>query len=94
MQEVGAIFRRVAVDISRKERLAFIQTLRALRLELRLSQAELATRLGVPQSFVSKYESGERRLDTLELRRICDALGTTVPKFLRRLDRSIASFGR
>ncbi|MBC3928097.1 helix-turn-helix transcriptional regulator [Undibacterium sp. CY21W] len=40
-----------------------------------LTQAELANRLGKPQSFVSKYESGERRLDVVEFLLVCEALG-------------------
>lgn len=40
-----------------------------------LTQAGLALRLGKPQSFVSKYESGERRLDVMEFISVCDALG-------------------
>lgn len=40
-----------------------------------LTQAGLASRLGKPQSFVSKYESGERRLDVMEFISVCDALG-------------------
>lgn len=38
------------------------------------TQAEVATRLGKPQSFVSKYESGERRLDVIEFLEVCKAL--------------------
>ncbi len=45
------------------------------RLKADMSQAELATRLGMPQSFVSKYEKGERRLDALELIEIAEAIG-------------------
>lgn len=40
-----------------------------------LTQTELARRLQRPQSFVSKYESGERRLDVVELVEISEALG-------------------
>ncbi|OFJ47798.1 transcriptional regulator [Janthinobacterium lividum] len=40
-----------------------------------LTQTELANRLGKPQSFVSKYESGERRLDLVEFLVVCAALG-------------------
>ena len=50
---------------------------------------ELASRLGVPQSFVSKYESGERRLDVLELRLVCQAVGVTLQEFVRRLEKGI-----
>ncbi|ORB47261.1 transcriptional regulator [Mycobacteroides saopaulense] len=52
--------------------------LRELRREAGLTQVEVAKRLDVPQSFVSKYESGERRLDVIELRHVAQALGTTL----------------
>ena len=39
-----------------------------------LTQQELAKRLDKPQSFVSNYERGQRRIDVLELLRIMDAL--------------------
>ena len=39
-----------------------------------LTQAELAARLGRPQSFVSKYETGERRLDVVEFLEVAEAL--------------------
>jgi transcriptional regulator with XRE-family HTH domain len=50
-----------------------------------ISQGELARRLGRPQSFVSKYERGERRLDVVELKAVADALGIDAIKLLRRL---------
>ncbi len=60
--------------------------LRDLRLGANLRQTELAKKLGLPQSFVSKYESGERRLDILELRSVCAALGVPLSEFVRRLE--------
>jgi len=39
-----------------------------------LTQSELAVSLGRPQSFVSKYESGERGLNIVEFIAVCDAL--------------------
>jgi len=39
-----------------------------------LTQTELADRLGKPQSYVSKYERGERRLDVVEFLTLADLL--------------------
>ena len=64
--------------------------LRLIRTEAAVTQADLADRLGVPQSVVSKYESGERRLDILELRRVCLALKIPLTDFVRRLEKEIA----
>ena len=63
--------------------------LRDIRTEAGLRQVDLAQRLGQPQSFVSKYESGERRLDVLELRRICGLLGLSLQEFIRQLEERI-----
>jgi predicted transcriptional regulator len=59
--------------------------LRTLRREAGLTQVEVAERLDVPQSFVSKYESGERRLDVIELRHVVQAIGTTVETVMSQL---------
>ena len=45
----------------------FLKQLRVAREETGLTQVEVAKRLGRPQSFVSKCESGERRVDVVEL---------------------------
>jgi transcriptional regulator with XRE-family HTH domain len=60
--------------------------LRDLRQEAELTQVQVAAELGVPQSFVSKYESGERRLDVIELGHVAQALGVTVRAVLERLE--------
>lgn len=57
--------------------------LHELRLKAGLTQTEVAARLDVHQSFVSKYESGERRLDLPELSQVCDALGVDVVSAVR-----------
>ena len=61
------------------------QLLVDLRLRRGLSQSSLAARLGKPQSFVSKYETGERRLDILEFTAICRALEDDPIAVLRAL---------
>lgn len=51
-----------------------------------LTQTELARRLGKPQSFVSKYESGERRLDAIEFLEVCRALSVQPSGILDQVD--------
>jgi transcriptional regulator with XRE-family HTH domain len=53
------------------------------RKKAKLTQAEVAERLGRPQSFVAKYEGGERRLDIVELIEVAAALGADPVKFVR-----------
>ncbi|MAY14728.1 MAG: hypothetical protein CMI06_05245 [Oceanospirillaceae bacterium] len=50
------------------------EILKRLRVKKEVTQHQLADVLGRPQSFVSKYESGERRLDVLEFIQVCKAL--------------------
>lgn len=49
-----------------------------------VTQVELAARLGRPQSFVSKVERGERRLDVIEFCDVAEALGYDPAKLLRK----------
>lgn len=51
-----------------------------------LTQAALAKRLRRPQSFVSKYERGERRLDVVEFLEVTRALGADPHAVLRALE--------
>jgi transcriptional regulator with XRE-family HTH domain len=61
---------------SRRPRyLQFVTLLRRERRRRQVSQQTLAQRLGRPQSFVSKVEGGERRLDVIEAYEWCRALG-------------------
>lgn len=60
--------------------------LREARDSAGLRQSDVAERLGHTQSYVSKYESGERRLDVLELRAVLNALGVSLSDFVQRLE--------
>ncbi len=60
--------------------------LRDARLAANLTQAQLAAKLGETQSYVSKCERGERRLDLVQLRTFCHALGTTVSGFVANFE--------
>jgi transcriptional regulator with XRE-family HTH domain len=61
---------------------AFLKQLRRARLEAGLTQADVAKKLGCHQSFVSKCESGERRVDVIELARFARIYGKPFPFFI------------
>lgn len=65
------------------------QRLRDLLIEARkkadLTQVEVAERLGKPQSFVAKYEGGERRLDVVEFIAVAKALELDPKALMDRL---------
>lgn len=67
----------------------FLECLRETREAAGLTQADLATRLRESQSFVSKCERGERRMDIVELREFCSAMGTTLDKFIKCFERKV-----
>lgn len=69
-----------------KDDRALGQRLQKARTEAGFRQVDLAQKLGEPQSFVSKYESGERRLGIFELLRICEALGTRASEIVREIE--------
>lgn len=68
------------------EQRRLVELLRQMRKERGLTQAQVAARLGRPQSFVSKYESGERRLDLIELRAVARALDSTLQRTVKRFE--------
>jgi len=70
-----------------REKLLFL--LKDIRQKHGVTQVELAEKLGVPQSFVSKYESGERQLDILELRQICQLIGISFDNFVHQLEEKL-----
>ena len=63
--------------------------LRQLREEAGLRQVELAERLNRHQSFVSKYEAGQRRLDLIELRAVAAALGVRLVELVKRFEETV-----
>ena len=63
--------------------------LKSTRESAGLTQTALAKKLNRPQSFVSKYESGERRIDLIELREICKALKISLTDFVKRFEKSL-----
>jgi transcriptional regulator with XRE-family HTH domain len=73
-------------SIYTREQTRLVALLRDLRLEAGLTQAQVAKRLRRPQSLVSNYESGQRRLDLIELREITEILGVSLTEFVRRFE--------
>lgn len=71
----------------------FLDLLKEARRDAGLTQGELAERMNATQSFVSKCERGERRLDVIELRIWCDALGRSFVGFVTKLDQSTRKGG-
>lgn len=59
-----------------------ISTMRYIRQKLNITQDELAQRLNVKQSFISKVENRERRLDVIEFLSWVDALGVSIEDIL------------
>lgn len=64
---------------------AFRQLMVEARKSQGLTQHELARRLKKPQSFVAKYEGGERRIDVMEFLAIARAIGADPIRILRAL---------
>lgn len=64
----------------------FLTLLREARVKAGLTQVEAAELLAKPQSFVSKCESGERRVDVIELTAFCRIYETSPTAFLRKLN--------
>lgn len=61
------------------------------RIASKLTQVELSKKLSRPQSFVSKYERGERRLDVIEFVEIAQCIGIDPFKLLRKILDSTSS---
>lgn len=69
----------------------FVEKLTAARKAAGVTQADLAKRIGKPQSFVSKYERRERRLDVVEFLVICRAIGIDACNIIRVVESSLGS---
>jgi transcriptional regulator with XRE-family HTH domain len=73
-------------SVKERRRKVLLGLLRQVRLDAGLRQTDVAKKLGKPQSFVSNYASGERRLDLLELQAVCEVVGIKVADFVGRFE--------
>lgn len=67
----------------------FRDLLRIFRERAGLTQLEVGKAVKMPQSYVSKYETGERRLDFVETSAVCAVLGISVVDFAKEFARRI-----
>lgn len=63
----------------------FLEMLITARRDANVTQDEVARKLNQPQSFVSKYENGERRIDVIEFLEIAEAIGFDPVGFIRKI---------
>lgn len=73
---------------------AFLASLRAAREAAGITQVDLAGMLDVTQSWISNCETGQRRIDIVELRRWCLALGLSFSQFSTAFDLRARKRGR
>lgn len=73
----------------KKGQIALTKTLYSLRMGSGLKQTDLADILDVPQSFVSKIETGERGLDLVELKVVVEAMGATLAEFVIEFEKNV-----
>ena len=76
-----------------KEYRLLVQRLKKTRTDSGFTQSQLAEKLQIDQSYVSKYERCERRLDVMEIRDICGALRVDFVDFLSQLDEDLKRKG-
>lgn len=76
-------------SIYTKDYAIFLQCLRQARKRAGLTQEQLAEKIGTTQSVVSKFERGERRIDIVELRVICKAIGIRLQQFVIDMESAI-----
>ena len=70
-------------SIQTKEYAYFVEKLRKARLEARLTQTQAAKKIGRPQSHISNIESGQQRVDIIELKRFSKLYGKAIIYFLK-----------
>ncbi|BAT54870.1 helix-turn-helix domain-containing protein [Nostoc sp. NIES-3756] len=76
--------------ISSHEYEIFRRCMIAARKEAQLTQESLAKSLQKPQSFVAKYENGERRLDVVEFLMVTRIIGVDPCAILRKVDEQLS----
>jgi len=69
--------------IKTKEYAVFIERIKKARLESGLKQVDVARKMKRPQSYISRVESGEYRLDILEVKNFAKLYGKSVDDLIK-----------
>ena len=77
---MAARARKLDKSVHSEGQSAFSKLMIEARKSARLTQHEVAKRLHKPQSFIAKYEGGERRIDVVEFVTVCQAIGADPAK--------------
>jgi transcriptional regulator with XRE-family HTH domain len=80
-------------SIHTPEHRVFVECLTNLRRENEVTQVQLAEAIDEDQSFISKYERGQRRLDLIQVRSICHELGVSLQDFVSRFEQELTRRG-
>jgi transcriptional regulator with XRE-family HTH domain len=78
-------------SVHTREYAVLLKLLRETRRAAGVTQVQLAERIDESQSHLSKLERGEVRLDLIQMRTICQALGTTLAAFVTELEKRLAA---
>lgn len=81
-------------SISSNEYEIFRRCMIAARKEAQLTQASLAKSLQKPQSFVAKYENGERRLDVVKFLIVTRVIGVDPCSILSKMEQQVSEVSR
>jgi len=79
--------------IYRPEHAVLLSLLKKYRKVAGLTQVECSMALGRPQSFMSDVESGNRRLDIVQLRDLCEVLGVGLGDLIAEFEKSVVDGG-
>ena len=77
-------------SVHTKEYAVFLELLIETRQRAGLTQEQLGRQLLFEQPGISKIERGERRVDVVELKMICDRLGISLTDFIKELEKRLA----
>ncbi len=75
--------------IYRREHVILLQELKRMRVESGMTQTQCSAALGRPQSFMSDVERGVRRLDMVQLRDLCQVLGSDLISFTKSFEKAL-----